>query len=316
MKIEPIAVLVSDLHLSHTHPKAREGDWYAAMRNHLRELRAAMVDYSDAPLPLIVAGDVFDTWSVPPEIISFAIRELPKCWAIPGQHDLPNHSYDDIMRSGYWSLVEAGIITNLKPGTPTKISSRLSAVGVPWGFEIPNNPKRTNPDAILLAVVHAYIWDRQRNSYDGAPQDKSIGQYVGSLSRYDAAVFGDNHKGFLAKNQGEWGTDTLRTILNSGGFMRRKSDDAWTPKISWLYSDGSIKRSAIEAAADDKLKSPEQQKKDSGEVDMSFLNDILANVRMSETFLECVKRAADDGEFRAPVKSALRRIWQHVQERT
>ena len=46
-------------------------------------------------------------------LISFAIRELPSCYAIPGQHDLPNHSYTDIQRSAYWVLVEAGIIKKI-----------------------------------------------------------------------------------------------------------------------------------------------------------------------------------------------------------
>ncbi len=312
----PIAVLASDLHLSHTPPRARQGDWYSAMRTHLRELRECLTDYSpdDRSLPLVVAGDVFDTWSAPPELISFAIRELPPCWAVPGQHDLPNHSYADIGKSAYWALVEAGVIKNLEPGKQTRISSRLAAVGVPWDFEIPQpTPReRDDTDRVLLAVVHAYIWDRKRNSYDGAPQDRSIGQYVQQLASYDAAVFGDNHKGFLAKQaDGAWGE--LKSILNCGGFMRRKTDDTWSPKVGLLYSDGDIKRITLTSPESDVLTPIEAKTKRPGEVDMSFLNDV-ASLGEIESFVESVKRAAEADGLDQAVASALRRIWKHVKE--
>lgn len=95
-----IAVLCSDIHLCHTCPPARsnEPNWYDAMARTLDELAGIASHYY---VPILCAGDVFDRWNSPPELINFAIKHLPPMHCIPGQHDLPNHSLEDIRRSAY-----------------------------------------------------------------------------------------------------------------------------------------------------------------------------------------------------------------------
>ena len=99
-----IAVCCSDIHLSHRPPKLREAEpnWYAAQARVLSQVRAVVETHK---CPLIVAGDVFDEgWRAhkcPPELVNFAIRHLPVCYAVPGQHDLPHHRYADVDKSAY-----------------------------------------------------------------------------------------------------------------------------------------------------------------------------------------------------------------------
>ncbi len=79
------AIFVSDIHLSAKPPALRhlEPNWFEAMARPIREMRR-LAEKLD--VPVICGGDIFDFWNPPAELISFAIQELPKLYAVPGQH--------------------------------------------------------------------------------------------------------------------------------------------------------------------------------------------------------------------------------------
>lgn len=230
-----IAILCSDLHLSEKAPVARsaEPDWFDAQARPLAELRGLAEKYD---VPVICAGDIFDSPMPRPPIINFAIDELPHMYAIPGQHDLANHNYDEIERTAYWTLVKAGKITDLDD--PVMFPSGLQLIAFPWGrLIVPYGERR--PDGaddhwIRLAVIHRYVYTKQSGGYPGAPQEQRLDQMADQLAGYDAAMFGDNHQAFLA--------DIGRCdVVNCGTLMRRKQDErAYDPAIYFLLSDGSI----------------------------------------------------------------------------
>tara|TARA_R110000751_G_scaffold152635_4_gene257780 strand:- start:7962 stop:8819 length:858 start_codon:yes stop_codon:yes gene_type:complete len=222
------------------------------MRRPLREIERLAEDH-DAPV--VYAGDVFDRWNAPAETINFAIKNLPAGFAIPGQHDLPNHNYHDIQRSAYWTLVEAGVLQTLTPGRPTRLSehpgSRVLAYGWPWGFDVvppcpPGHPgERYNPDPdmIHLAVIHAFAYTRG-TGYVGADKDAHLSGWAGRLNGYTAAVFGDNHQGFQARAGG-------CNVVNNGGMMRRNINEAERkPGCSLLWDDGKISLYWFDTSAD------------------------------------------------------------------
>lgn len=226
-------ILASDIHLQARPPVARSGepDWFAAMAHPLAQIRDLADEHG---CPVVYAGDIFDRWNAPPEVINFALERLPHGYAIPGQHDLPHHSYPDIKRSAYWTLVEAGQLENLVPGVPL-VAGHLALHGWPWGHAI--EPPRGPSAAGLLqvAVVHAYVWTKG-TGYPGAPQTARLGAYRKALAGYDVAVFGDNHKGFIATPPGPW-------VCNCGGLMRRKTDERdYRPGVGLILSDGTVKR--------------------------------------------------------------------------
>ena len=101
MKKKPVALVCSDIHLCHTRPTSRsaEPDWYEAMARRLHQVDE-IASYQQ--VPVLCAGDVFDRWNSPPELINFAIKNMPPMWAVPGQHDLPHHRLDEVHRSGLW----------------------------------------------------------------------------------------------------------------------------------------------------------------------------------------------------------------------
>lgn len=238
----PIAILCSDLHLSLTAPVARsaEPDWLAAQKRQLDQLRAL---HRELRVPVICAGDILDHWRSPPELLNFAIENLPHgMLAIPGQHDLPLHNYGDIRKSGYHTLCQAGVIENLHPGTPVPLpGSRVLVWGFPWGF--PVKPVGKSRD-LNLAVVHAFIWQSKETAYPGAPEEATVSARSKSLAGYNAAVFGDNHKPFLTHKNG-------CVVFNHGGFQRRRSDERnHRPSLGLLMDDLTVELHPLDCSQD------------------------------------------------------------------
>jgi DNA repair exonuclease SbcCD nuclease subunit len=216
---EPIAILTADIHLSHTPPAARshEPDWYEAMRRQLRWLRKLQSKYG---VPIFVAGDLFHKYNPPAELINFALRELPdNIYAVPGQHDLPFHNIQDIHKSAYWTLVEAGKIKNVEYDSPIRIESQVAVMrlhGFPFGHPlVPRKPYDLH--AIDVAIVHEYCWQGTAK-YVTASEDKNMAAHRKNAKNYDILVSGDNHiphEDFSQKP----------AVFNCGGFYRRTIDE-------------------------------------------------------------------------------------------
>lgn len=245
-----VAILCADLHLSHRAPVARSAhdDWYGVMSGYLQQLSEIS---QHGRLPVIIAGDIFDDgWRAhgcPPTLINFALKYLPdNVYAVPGQHDLPHHRLEDLRKSAYWTLVKAGKITDIRPSRPIEVKgcAPIRLHGFPWG--VPVKPLRNPHDMLLeIAVVHDYLWSRSKNTgYPGAPEGKLVKAHASNLVGYSVAVYGDNHVPL------DFVRDEL-CVFNSGGFMRRKSDEVGhSPSVGLLHSDGKVTRHYLDVSSD------------------------------------------------------------------
>lgn len=231
-------VTVSDLHLTEKAPlsRAEKGNWLGVTKSYLDQIKKVAQEHEAF---IVYGGDIFDKWNVTPSLINWALDNLPFGYAVPGQHDLPLHNYLDIKKSAYWTLCRAGLLVNLSPGVPHNVRnwSNVLLHGFPWKSSI--TPIAKDKNVLDIAVIHSYIWTKKANCYPGAPVDKFYRKYAQSLRGYDVAVFGDNHKGFIVGNE----RIELPTILNNGGFMRRKSDEVdYQPCFGLIYTDGTAVR--------------------------------------------------------------------------
>lgn len=279
-------IVASDIHLSHTPPRAREGrgDWYEQMARPL-DILGEMVKTinGDGREPVVVyAGDIFDQWNAPAKLINFAIDHLPYGFAIPGQHDLPNHNYHAITSSAYWTLVRAGKLRDIDPERNPLCVGQYQLWGFPWGWDV--DAPHCGPLCKQVAIIHRYIW-RRGCSYEGADRDSMVVRWRADLeqSGYDYAFFGDNHKGFLSQGK--------IPICNCGAFMRRNVDECdYVPCVGVLYDDGSVARVPLgveeDVARAVKAVTP-------GSVCME-LAEVLRGVRQDATdYPEAVKRELD-----------------------
>jgi len=243
MNPNPIAIAISDLHLNLLQPACRaDKDWMEVQASYLKQVR----DWAEG-LPILCAGDIFDKWNAPPELINFALKHLPdKMYCVPGQHDLPLHRMDLMHRSGYGVLKQVGKIQDLiGPLCTVPAGTELRIYGCGWEEEIePLHTSSGHKDgAIDIALLHRYVWTKDK-SYPGAPASSNVSALNKSLKGYDIAICGDNHMGFLA-HAGNC------TVLNVGGFIRRKSDEIdYEPAVGIIYSDGTVKRRRLNTSAD------------------------------------------------------------------
>lgn len=244
-----LALLVSDIHLSQTAPVARslEPDWLAAQERILKQVKRKIELYE---APLIVAGDIFHRYNPNPELINWACDVLPKCYAIPGQHDLCHHVLADLYKSAYQTLVKAGVIVDLGT-TPSKIADRrwkqpkLVVCPFPWGELItPLDKQSIINHYVYLAVVHSYCWSTQSTGYFGASLGQNVVARAEQFRGYSAVQCGDNHHGWMAKSNGI-------DVLNCGCLIQRRSDERkLTPSVGLLYDDGHIERHFLDTSED------------------------------------------------------------------
>lgn len=301
------AIFVSDIHLSEKAPQLRkdEPNWYDAMARGLRQLRALKRKYK---CPVICAGDIFDHWNCSPELINFALEELPDMYAVPGQHDLPYHDYNQIERSAYWTLVTAGKIVNIAPTTTTSCQKTRAGdivlTGFPFGFDvIPNNKRHKN--YIEIAVIHKYCWLEGHN-YQGADDSNHVKSY--KLEGYDYAVFGDNHNGFINGN-----------VINCGGFFRRTlADLERRPFICVLLKSGKLSRYYIDCSGDVYSKDTNAEKEviqfDDLVKDLLDLSDSKALDIRSLVTRYCEKHAVRKS-VRKAITNAMERAYEHKRNK-
>lgn len=288
------AILCSDMHLSHTAPVGRsaEPNWYDAQARMLDQLRALQEEHD---VPIICAGDVFDRWNPPPSLINFAIRYMPPMWSIPGQHDLPNHRYDLVHNSAYWTLVESHVLRNLYGAVP--LTPGLEIIARPWECKWDEPPPEK--DIRRLLVTHSYI-HKKAHGYHGAPEDQKVSGYADRLKPYDVAHFGDNHSPFQAKCNG-------CQVVNTGTMMQRKRDErAYAVGVNLLLYDEqlddiSIQRHYFDTSEDVWVEEVEALPVKGHQID-------LLDLEAGETldYRQAVKGAIETGDLRAPVVDLLR----------
>ena len=299
----PIAVLCSDLHLSHQAPIARSGepDWYEAMARPLREMGnlASRLD-----VPIVCAGDVFDTWRPPPELINFAMDNLPEMYAIPGQHDLPMHSIDLIHRSAFWTLAKHGVV-NFRHQVGLhgdREHSEPDVLLLLYAFGEKVDPARniSFPDAgnRLVCVTHQYLWC-DGAGYPGAPDAAKVGSKQKQFKGYRLVVSGDNHIPFEINGS--------PPIFNCGGFMRRKSDEQnLKPSIGILFDDLHVERHYLDISQDVFQSFGASTRSVGADVLRSFIDELgQLNINQLD-FEKAIEVVLQQGDWSPEVKSVLR----------
>ena len=232
------AILTADWHLSTQRPSARTDNWIESMSSAIEEIYHLHLQYD---CPILIAGDLFHKWNEQPEAINPFLRWMknepePFVYAIPGQHDLPYHSYKDVDKSSYWTLVQAEAIVDIPPGYSKEIHDPypMRIHGFPYGF--PLKPLEKPHDLLLeVALVHAYLWN-DSTGYVNAPVESHVNESKKPSRGYDVIVYGDNHIPFERKLKD-------RIIFNCGSLMRRNIDQiAYKPSVGLLHTDGTIVR--------------------------------------------------------------------------
>lgn len=298
LQTTPLAILCSDLHLRETTPRARaESDWYEVMEVQLRAIGTASLRLG---VPIICAGDVFDKWNPSAELVNFAIKNLPKMFAIPGQHDLRYHSYEERHRGAYGALCAAGNLIDLPANEFHAISfgdkhkPHLWVWAMPWGeYDLPKPSPKSKND-FKLGVLHQYRWSNANNKHAMAEDSSKLESCFPGL---DALLIGDNHI--------PW---ELPGILNHGGFIPQNADQKdYQPHYGVLYADGHIERKPYNTTAPQWV---EEWIPDAPQaVADGLIHELRSLENTGDSFVERV-RMAIESEQDSIVKEKLREIYE------
>lgn len=242
-------ILTSDWHIWGTAPlfRSEEQDWFKAMERYLREIKRFQRKNGD--IPVIIAGDVFDHYNPSPIVINWLLERIPNnVYAIPGQHDLQNHSLELIKKTAFWTLVVSGRISYLEPEATNLIKigdKTVNIISKPWNYEV-QKPEQCDAD-IQIYVAHQYIYSNQKTCYIDAPEENNIDKQVDFLNFVDVAVFGDNHIPFTYQLD----NDRKTKVVNCGTLIRRKVDERSTDCGFYvLYDDLSIEKELFDLSKD------------------------------------------------------------------
>jgi hypothetical protein len=308
--MKPVAIAVADLHLSDKPPTARstEKDWYGYMQSCLSKLREVQDEISQEAkqkIPILYAGDIFHTFNEPAAVINMAMAELPPGLAIPGQHDLEHHQYKNIKRTAYWTLVEAGTLTNLEPYERVAIGDNVRVTGFPWDTK--PKPSKPNPEKIDIALIHRYVWSNALNSFIGASKSRALPVIEESLNGYKFAVFGDNHITWCASK----GDPITQTVINCGCFLQRRIDERFyqAPRIWILNSDGSVHFTELDTSVYSWNDAEDSKEEIKNTFDASSLMTEFHKLASTGVdFLEQIRRFAEHSDLTTRTKELLQDI--------
>jgi len=244
------------------------------MAQSLRELRFLQKALGD--VPILCAGDVFDKWNSPAELINFAKDYIPQMYCIPGQHDIPHHNYSMMNKSAYTALLNTNAIHPHSEfaGQPFEVE------WFPWEADEPARECEFEG----ISVIHRYAWEANachiRSTMDSNAK---------SLSKvYDSrlVVSGDNHKPFYNKSL---------NFFNCGGFYRRNSDQAeHKPRVGIVYRNYKVIPYQLDTSEDKHI--PTEMASEL-EYIQSQANDWITNLR---------RLSNNSTDYRLAVETAMR----------
>lgn len=254
-KSKVVAIFCSDLHLQSKPPvlRSKEPDWFAAIKRPLFKIQLLKNKYN---CPVFCCGDIFDNWDSSPELINWACENLPEMYAIPGQHDLPNHDFSQIKKSAFYTLMEAGIVNTFDTEVAWKQNEfessavlykneDLVVIGASYGAKL---PAQKNLTRIQIGVMHKYTCKRGHD-FSKAKQTDYVDSpdycQKNSLKDYNIIFFGDNHDTFMHT------LPSGQTIVNCGTIIRRhKNELKHKPSVWLVYSNQTIKRHQLDTSED------------------------------------------------------------------
>jgi len=282
-KNDVIALACSDIHLCHTAPvwRSTEKNWYDAMKRSILQLLQLQKKYGG--VPILCAGDIFDRWNSPPELLNWTISLLKKrsgeIYSVAGQHDLPMHNPDLLSKSAYHTLFLSGVIHPLSgKSEPVQIKKDVFVFGFNYGETVQNCPKKTG---LSIALSHQYIWIPGYEHREADEKSRLSAKWESVLS-YNTVIFGDNHIGFSTKIG-------KTNIFNCGSLMCRSSDQIhYRPQIGLILSDGRVVPHYLDCT-DDSFLPVEEVKEDLSERMKQFFKEVQDLQEVNLDFEEYVR---------------------------
>ena len=230
------AILTADWHIRDSQPKCRTDNYYEAQWKKIAFIQALSKQNDNCPI--LIAGDVFDISKPSPMVLADTLKHIAgmQVICIPGQHDLPGHSIDNLYQSGLKVLIEGasgkdGIVV-LSPRTTSSVflpSSKQLVQGLSWGSKV----TKLECDVLLLHT----LLQEPKNSNSNIVYQDTCETILKKFPYSRLIICGDNHSSFIYKKG-------FQTIVNPGSLMRMDADqiDHKPSVYLWYARDNKVER--------------------------------------------------------------------------
>jgi DNA repair exonuclease SbcCD nuclease subunit len=266
------AIIVSDLHLRVDTPRCRKDEDFVETQK--QQLQFIFKQCRKHKAPLIVVGDIFHTATVSDTLKTMFITAAKgtEVFAIAGQHDEPFHSWDNIHKSSFGVLWEAGILKPLKSVAYAHFGGTPDAKGH------------------RILFLHQLVF---RSTKDMPPNVDAI-TAPDLLKQYPDVKWifcGDNHHGFHYEKNG-------RHVIMCGAFNRQAADMIDYQPVVYLVD---LEKDFIEAinipddttlVTDTYLRTEEEREerieafvekiRDSKEITLDFAHNVHEAIKMNK----------------------------------
>jgi len=231
-------ILTADLHLRRNPPRARTDDYTTAQERKLRFI----LKQAQTSQPLLVAGDFFHQ-SRPGEgmlrwVIDLLREYKVKPICVPGQHDLPGHSLEQIGESGLGVLAAAGVIQLLCNDFLYDDDHRLSLFGQAFGsFDFDIKFLRSDTNTKILLWHHMVI---NNELWPGQEADKATA-ILRKYKQFNLIITGDNHQSFMVSPSSDLdGKEKL--LINPGSMMRMTATQVDHKPCVFKWEQGKLEQ--------------------------------------------------------------------------
>ena len=274
-KIQKVdAVLCSDLHIRADVPLCRTDDYTKAMWDKLSFIFNLCSKYN---VPLFCGGDIGHRSQWPNWLLSefISLAKGVTIYSCLGQHDLPGHSIDEVLKSGCGVLHISNMVL---------FDSTGSIDIIHYGEEIESRSFGT------VLITHRLVTNNLKEDWPGQVSYDAV-KLLKDFPQYKLILSGDNHKPFVAEYEG-------RVLVNSGSMMRNTVDQIdHTPRV-YLWDaaenivepvylpieDGVIDSSHIEVKKDrdERMKEMTEGMKVNYEIEMDYEKNMEVHLNQNK----------------------------------
>lgn len=275
----PDAILTADWHLRATIPSCRKEEFESAQWKKVYFISTLQKKYN---IPVLHAGDLFDIWKPPLELVSKANQYIPKdFFTIYGNHDLPQHNLELSYKCGIFNMYTSGKLKLLP--------------GIHWGQESDSMEYSLTLKNRKILVWHMMTYQGKK-LYPGM-KDSPAASIIRKTNA-DLVLTGHNHQSFVEEYKG-------RLLVNPGCITRQESDQAdFTPKVYLYYAfDNTVEsiilpheKGVVEKADDVKVKEERDERIN------AFISKLNTQWDSTIDFDKNIERFLESNEITADVR--------------
>lgn len=295
------AILCADIHLRDDQPECWQTSYWKAQAKAVKFLRQLKKEHD---CPIVIAGDVFHHWKASPYLLGWAIKRLPKIYAICGQHDLPSHQEELFHKSALYVLEQAKRVKVCGTACSLVVGDSHELYGYIYGSELKGLGRES--DNRRIALCHTMVY-KGKEPFPGASEmGGTAGSLLKKMKGFDLVVTGDNHEPFTFKKNG-------RLLVNPGSMMRMTAKQIdFKPRVYlWCAETNEVEPAYFPIKKNDISRDHiDAVKNRDGRID-AFVSRLSESADVGLSFKENMKKFLKENKIKKEVEEI---IWESCDE--